>query len=73
METNNELKKGKGTGMSSEAGSNQTEESWQSTGGSQADAANKDEHENSGKFNTDNIKNQSEQQRKASMEDGTKK
>ena len=33
------MKKGKGTGMSSEAGSSQTEESWQGAGGSNASEA----------------------------------
>jgi hypothetical protein len=70
-------KSSKGTGMSSEAGSSQTEESWQGTGGSQSGMPKKEEGNKSytGKssetLNTDNIKNQSDQQRRSSMGDGT--
>ena len=79
-------KSNKGTGMSSEAGASQNEESWQGTGGSRpkgnSDASNRNadntsdkglsgERSGSGNLNTDNIKNQSDQQRRASMGDGT--
>jgi hypothetical protein len=69
-------KSSKGTGMSSEAGSSQTEESWQGTGGSQSGMPKRDEGnasytgKSSETLNTDNIKNQSDQQRRSSR-DGT--
>ena len=92
-----DYKSNKGTGMSSEAGSNQNEESWQRTGGSKPTSMqNNDKSLNqssrgsgnmsntgisnrntaynqsdSGTLNTDNIKNQSNQQRRSSMGDGT--
>jgi hypothetical protein len=75
--SNTSAKSSKGTGMSSESGSSQTEESWQGTGGSQFGMPKKEEGNKSytGKssetLNTDNIKNQSDQQRRSSMGDGT--
>ena len=100
---NSNYKTNKGTGMSSEAGANQTEESWQGTGGSnptsmQNDMNNANQsrgsgnmsnvgtsresmgsttdegingNQSAGNLNTDKIKNQSEQQRRSSMGDGT--
>jgi translation initiation factor IF-2 len=100
---NSNYKSNKGTGMSSEAGANQTEESWQGTGGSnptsmQNDMNNINKSRGSGNMsnvgtsresmgsttdkgidgnqdsdnlNTDKIKNQSNQQRRSSMGDGT--
>jgi hypothetical protein len=89
--------------MSSEAGANQSEESWQGTGGSNPTSMQNDMNNanqsrgsgnmsnvgtsrtnmgntsneslggnaGSGNLNTDKIKNQSEQQRRSSMGDGT--
>lgn len=100
---NSNYKSNKGTGMSSEAGANQTEESWQGTGGSNPTMQNDmnnvnksrgsgnmsnvgtsresmgsttdegiDGNQGSGNLNTDKIKNQSDQQRRSSMGDGTR-
>ncbi len=100
---NPNYKSNKGTGMSSEAGANQSEESWQDTGGGNPASVQNDMNNanqsrgsgnmsnvgmstrnmggtsdeglggtpGSGSLNTDNIKNQSDQQRRSSMDDGT--
>ena len=99
---NSNYKSNKGTGMSSEAGANQSEESWQGTSGSNPTSMQNmnnvnqskgsgnmsnlgtsresmgsttdegiDGNPGSGNLNTDKIKNQSDQQRRSSMGDGT--